>query len=492
MLLKLLVVGAALLLFRGVFILFADPLKHIPGPKVNAFFRLPYLRHLLNGTTVQNVSALHEKYGQVVRISPNEVSITSIETGWQEIYGFRTGNMKGHPNMNKDEAWHMVPKKTAPSIIAAGDEAHSRNRRVLSHAFSDKALSEQEPLIQQYVDQLILQLKDVVSASSQEVNIVQWFNWFTFDVIADLMFGEPFGCLQDRSSKYVELLTRRVALTRIQYIFTYYPFMKVIRRLEFFRRNISGEDDYTSWTHSRVTKRMEQETQRSDLMTYILRHNGDKGVSMSDLEIKSNARLMLTAGTETTASMLSSTTYLLLRNPDKLHKLQHEVRTKWQNYSDITIASVTSTPYLNAVVSEGLRYLPPVPTGFSRKVGPGGEVVAGHFIPEGTSLCISQYPAYHDEMNFKNADSFVPERWLGDEDYANDKRQGCQPFSFGPRNCLGKNLAYAEMRLVLAKFVWTFDLELEPDCLDWSDRLKVKTLWEKPELKVKLHDVHKA
>ncbi len=80
-------------------------LDHIPGPKINALSRLPYVRHLLAGTTAQNVLKLHEKYGEVVRLTPNEISISSGETAWQEIYGFRTGKQKGQLSMQKDRAW---------------------------------------------------------------------------------------------------------------------------------------------------------------------------------------------------------------------------------------------------------------------------------------------------------------------------------------------------------------------------------------------------
>ena len=80
---------------------FFHPLSKVPGPKINALSRVPYIRHLIKGSTVDNAVDLHKKYGEVVRMSPNEVSFTSGETAWPEIYGFRTGKMKGHLNMQK-------------------------------------------------------------------------------------------------------------------------------------------------------------------------------------------------------------------------------------------------------------------------------------------------------------------------------------------------------------------------------------------------------
>jgi len=474
-----------------VYLLYFHPLSKVPGPKLNAITRIPYVRHLLAGTTVDNVTALHEKYGEAVRISPNEVSFTSGETAYPDIYGFRTGKMKGHENMQKDPAWYAPSPNNTPSILLADDENHSRGRRTLAHAFSEKALAEQEVLLQKYVDQLVGRLKDVTSQSTEPVDMVKWYNWCTFDVIADLLFGEPFGCLQDlRTHKYIELLFRSLQGFRLYYITKYFPWVKYLGNLIVDKNMTAARGEYMQWVSSQADKRMEKETQRPDFMTYILKHNGEKKeATISREEIISNAQLILTAGSETTATMLSATTYLLLKTPKAMEKLKEEVRGRWKSYSDIKIDEVNKAPYLLAVLSEGLRYFPPVPTGFERRVGKGGEMVSGYYLPESTSVAVSQYPTNHSERNFRDANLFVPERWLDDPKYANDKKSAFQPFSFGPRNCLGKNLAYAEMRLIMAKMIWSFDFELQPESQNWMQECKVKTLWAKPPLVVRVKEV---
>lgn len=127
--------------------LYIHSLSKIPGPRLNALTRIPYARHLLAGTTVQNVTNLHAKYGDAVRISPNEVSFISGETVWQDVYGFRTGKHSGHLNMLKDPVWYPPPLG-ASHIVNANEEDRSRYRKVLSHAFSEQALRGQETLLQ--------------------------------------------------------------------------------------------------------------------------------------------------------------------------------------------------------------------------------------------------------------------------------------------------------------------------------------------------------
>ena len=94
------------------------------------------------------------------------------------------------------------------------------------------------------------------------------------------------------------------------------------------------------------------------------------------------------------------------------------------------------------------------------------------------------WTAYHSEKNFKRPDEFIPERWLSDApvEFANDARDVVQPFGSGPRVCLGKNLAYAEMRLLLAKMLWHFDFELANPNDSWMNDLKMYVIWDRMAL----------
>ena len=375
-----------------------------------------------------------------MRYSPNELSFISNETAWTDIYGFRTGRLHGHANMQKDKVWFPPPENGVPSIVIANDEDHSRGRRILAHAFSEKALAGQETLLQNYADQLIDRLKETISVSNAPVNMAQWFNWLTFDVISDLLFGEPFGCLQTLAThRYVDLLIGTIRALRFYYVMFHFPVVKYLGSLIVSKAEIKSRKEFATWVADHIKIRCERDTARPDFMTEILKRNETNSKdALSEKEMVSNAILFLGAGTETTATTLSAATYLLCINPRVLSKLQDEIRGRWKNYYDITLEQVNTAPYLFAVLSESLRIFPPIPTGVLRKVGAGGEIVSGYYIPENTSLCVSSHAAHHSARNFTDPDEFVPERWMDDKRYANDKREWVQPFSYGPRNCLGK------------------------------------------------------
>jgi len=68
-----------------------------------------------------------------------------------------------------------------------------------------------------------------------------------------------------------------------------------------------------------------------------------------------------------------------------------------------------------------------------------------------------------------------------DPKFDSDKKAVLQPFSAGPRNCIGRNLAYAEMKLILARIIYNFDLTLMDQTSNWIDQ-DVHLLWRKKPL----------
>lgn len=371
--------GLSLLYFAGVLIhrLYIHPLHKIPGPWINAVSRIPFARHLYYGTTAQNVLRLHEKYGDVVRLSPNEVSFISGETAWQEIYGHRTGKTKGLPNMQKDLRWYNPPPG-GRHIVVSTDEDHSRYRRTLAHAFSDRALAQQEAILQQYANLLVSQLKASLSEGPIQ-DMTKWYNWATFDIIADLTFGTPFGCLRDRKQHMcIDCIYNTLSTFRFQYFTSYWPALKRLQSMWTSNKHVQGRKELYQFIQAHTMQRMATETQRPDFMTETLKHSGEKGVGLTPQEFATNNNVLIGAGSETTATLLSAVTYIMLRTPAVMRKLQEEVRGRWTSSDSITLDEVHKAPYLVAVLQEALRYFPPVPTGFVRRVPEGGAVVSGY------------------------------------------------------------------------------------------------------------------
>jgi cytochrome P450 len=106
---------------------------------------------------------------------------------------------------------------------------------------------------------------------------------------------------------------------------------------------------------------------------------------MSFEKLSANAEILVLAGSETTATLLSGCTYLLLTNPDKMEKLKHEVRSKFGSESEITASSVNNLTYMLGVLNEALRLYPPVTSSLVRVVPQGGDRITDIWVPEGVS-----------------------------------------------------------------------------------------------------------
>ena len=131
-----------------------------------------------------------------------------------------------------------------------------------------------------------------------------------------------------------------------------------------------------------------------------------------------------------------------------------------------------------------------MPTGLLRTVPKAGDMIDGHWVPGGVSVAVSGWAASHNPANFGDCDIFIPERWL-DDAYAADLKKAMQLFSLGPRGCIGKNLSYMEMRLIVAQLLLNFDIISTDAAWQWDPVGEMKHMraymtWEKPELNVKI------
>jgi cytochrome P450 len=227
--------------------------------------------------------------------------------------------------------------------------------------------------------------------------------------------------------------------------------------------------------HDMVSERLEKKTDRPDFFSFILANQSNESKALTRGEMDADAVVFMVAGSETTATTLSGTTFLLLRNPEAYAKLCHEVRSSFASADEITVERVNKLEYMIACLQEGLRYYPPVPTGLPRVVPKAGDTISGHYIPGGTSVYVSQHATYHSARNFLDADSYVPERWLGEEKYQNDKREVLNPFSFGPRNCLGKK--YVEPLVILSDVANRVPALRTLRCASFSPRFCSRSTW---------------
>lgn len=441
------------------------------------------------------IKELHDKYGPVVRVAPNDLSFNS-PAAHKDIYGRA---IEGKSQFLKSDYFYDNGSKSRTSLVLTRDpDDHKMQRKQLSPAFSTKSIKQYEDTIRKYVLLFIDQIGTIGGPGTGGVNLSTVYNWLTFDVIGEpwiiwtsihkerliligeLIVGESFGSVMrwERSLwvtllfKFTDILTLLPVAKRLGIPMSVFSWF-MPRQL---KRDIAVFDRLTA---QKIEQRLERGEANGyqDFFTHLLQV-GD----FDEQHLKDQTQALMLAGSETTASFLAGVTYFLLKSPEALKELQHEVRSAFSSLDDINGDSTNRLCYLQSVIEEGLRIFPPSPMGLLRVCS--GGMIDTYYVPPGTRVSVDLFAMSHDSLNFRHPYEFRPERWITNP--FGDNKEASRPFSHGPRSCIGTQLAYLEARIVLASLVFSYDWELINN-VDWLADIKLRTLWDKPALRVRFH-----
>ncbi|KAM6512923.1 hypothetical protein FSOLCH5_010615 [Fusarium solani] len=298
-----------------VYNLFFHPLSKYPGPKLAAITDLWYAFHWTSGKWHFVIQETHRKYGDVVRIGPNELSFSSVES-YKDIYGHST---KGKKPFLKS-TWYANDDSSPPAILSTRDPVdHRKQRQCLSHAFSAKSLRDQQAVVHKYVDLFIEQIGKLGGPDTGGVNIPEAFSWLTFDIIGDLAFGESFDTVATgKTNFWVSIIYDGTWFGLLVGLRRRVPLMNLILPFIVPKDAAKNHMLHQKLTAEEVAKRIEQKDTlaRSDFFHHILK-KGD----FTQQGLESQASTLIVAGSETTAAFLSGATCFLLKNPDCVSKL---------------------------------------------------------------------------------------------------------------------------------------------------------------------------
>jgi cytochrome P450 len=252
-----------------------------------------------------------------------------------------------------------------------------------SHAFSSKALLEQEELIQHYADDLMEAIEEKSAAGP--INLVEFFNWTTFDILGELAFGEPFNSLKNRKTDpWIAIILDSIKFNAWDVAIWKLP---ILPRFQYWltpAKVREGGIKHAYESKDKILKRAEEKTDRKDFVSYILAKREELGIT--DWEMAAHSNALIVAGSETSATTLSGLHYWLLHTPHAYQKLKAEVRGRFKNIQEVDARSAASLPYLTACIEETFRIYPPIPIAMPRITPAGGCTIAGQYVPGGVSF----------------------------------------------------------------------------------------------------------
>jgi cytochrome P450 len=253
---------------------------------------------------------------------------------------------------------------------------------------------------------------------------------------------------------------------------------------------------FNDFVFDSVTKRLElyqkqqnlPEHERRQDMFYFLCKEQDPSLEQpayTEDELRAEASLLIIAGSDTTTASLASIFWYLTRAPECYRKLVEELQKTFKTAEEVVYGpKLMGCTYLRACIDEGMRLVPPGPCEPPREVLPGGLNVLNDFYPAGTILGTAPWCDSLNADVYGDPAVFRPERWIVDDALGNTKamvaeiRANFHPFLTGPGSCAGRNIALAEIHLLVAKTLLRFEIRKTPGStlgegspeLGWGER----------------------
>ncbi|KAI1738094.1 cytochrome P450 [Xylaria scruposa] len=448
--------------------------------------------HWFTGRYPWAIEAAIKKYGDVVRIAPNEVVFFTV----QAQNDILLSGTKGKPAFRKSNFYFKIGPHSG--IAAEADpEKHRIIRKWMAPAFAPRALQEQDPVLHRVIDYSInkMALKGDVP---EGIDMTQWCDWIACDLAGALGYGHDYKNVErEKASGPLEWFNAIIFWVTMDQAFKrlgpfLHPLVYLVLPPSLIRLLLE---------HKRIIrKRVEQRHEFKDRDYFTSFVQDGRRIPNENMDwLLAQANHIFIGGLDPDTQLFWSSILFLAQHPDKLKKLADEIRGKFKRYDDIQDEELTHLPWLTAVIEESLRLHTNGAFGQPR-ISPGA-TVDGHYIPAGCGVQTSIFAAFHSERYWHKPRSFCPERWLPATDpdhdpaFAKDVRECFRPFSAGTRSCIGQNMGYRQARVLLAKMAWKLDWEIvNADEFDWQRDLRLYATYHRPPFRARyrLSDVAKA
>ncbi|KAH8892371.1 cytochrome P450 monooxygenase-like protein [Thozetella sp. PMI_491] len=425
-------------------------LSKIPGPRFPAATSLWIRWQRWHGRLSFAADHLLSRYGPIVRIAPNMVLVNDVQSV-QNLF------------MRQD--LDTAPKAIRALRIGGHDWtvtypqnpiARSRRRPVMM-ATTAKALRHWQPTFEKNITQMIANLRASQGRSSED--IVYHLRIATLLNSQVVMAGheanvEP-GDFPHVVGEYNFLVVWRLCLPEWLFVWMKWsPFRHAAFRVR--------SSDYLLRLGEEIVEGAQHGGGNDGVATVydLLAGSMKDGRSgESKIEISAEMAGQILAATETTSSALAFIFYYLSRDPSLVEAVYEELQSV-EGFNGLE-----NLKLLNACITEGLRFRPPVALTGSRVVPPGGLDILGYHLPAGTVVTTQSLSLSRQRPDlFPNYDEYDPTRWLDDDSKQNTERRRClAPFGIGARRCPGGNMATFQMRMILAAVVRAFRLSVAPE-----------------------------
>ncbi|GAW16489.1 hypothetical protein ANO14919_059180 [Xylariales sp. No.14919] len=421
-----------------------------PGPKLAAVTKLWHVFHITDSRNFIFMDKIYEKYGTFVRTGPNEITI---------FHPAAIQLLDGWNNKNTKDTWYDIMQPRSSAIFTRDENDHRERRKPWVKSLATKPMDSLRPRLAG----LAQTLSECISKYDGEPIVVNdIMTWFSFDAMWEVVFGQDFNLMKTRGGHpIIRHRDNAFALLGPVYVadwiahlgFDFVPFYGKVR--DWFHMVAFCDE------HMKMCITTKEKHDRHHLASWFIDEyrnlKGKWDPEARERLLSGTAVSAVLAGSDTTRASLIVTWWYLCKYTEHANKIRSELID-----ADVADANVLARlPHLNGVINETLRLVPPALTGAGRITGPSGLLVDDVLIPPNTRVTAPKYTIHRLEAAFQYPDEFIPERWYSRPELIRDKR-AFAPFSVGSRQCVGKGLAYVELRMVTAILAKNYNVRFAP------------------------------
>ncbi|KAI0635149.1 cytochrome P450 [Trametes polyzona] len=444
-----------------------------PGPKP-----LPVVGNLFDLTLKEvwlRVTSWAEQYGDIIYINvlgQGMLFLHSLESATDLL------EKRGPLYADRPPSTMAQELCGCENIIAFarhGDPAHLRQQRLLHRALSSARIQSYRPLM---TAEVLAFLQRLTQTPDQYMTHIRRY---TGSQIMSIVYGykvtEDHDPFLDLAEKTIHLISNEILSVGSIWLVDIFPFLKHLpmwfpgagfkRKASAWKAKITEcADKPFEWVKQRMERGVATPCYCTAMLAECEADTSAEGNNISEREhdIRWTANAMYIASVDTTMILMSHIVLAMVRYPEVALKAQKELDAVVGSNRLPTHEDRPSLPYIEAVLSECMRWTAPVPLGLPHRVME-DDVYKGMTIPKGTLVFANTWKMLRTPALFPDPERFYPERYLEETDETTARNRDPRNFifGFGRRACLGNHLVDSYLWLVVACMLATFDFEKAKD-----------------------------
>ncbi|KAL1621656.1 hypothetical protein SLS56_009126 [Neofusicoccum ribis] len=376
---------------------------------------------------------------------------------------------------HEDVQWPPELRKTmayqlGDGLVLAEGPRHRRMKKALGPAFTP---SQQRHLVpdmwkqaQRFREKLIHAINETPNGVA-ELNMSNWTNYCTFDILGATAWGADFKALDDPSA-WFELFDRNFPIEGFKgwdafyvYVLPIFVDHGLLNKLPIKRyqsqltdRRLMNEG-YLRYIEQRRSKDMSTDSQgnHKDMLSVMINTK-----DLTEYDLIENAMTFTAAGFATNAASLIWAIYILATKPEVAQKLRAEIRKVIPDPTQpIASTDMDAIRYLHYFVMEVTRLYPSIPNSWKQAMK--DVTINGVKIPKGTQMVIPSFAINRSRAVWgPSADEFIPERWDPENRKPGMETNGSyMTFMIGPKACIGKEYALRALKAILIGLAGSFE-----------------------------------